>query len=240
MAGLLALVGGAEFTPGNEPHDELMVRRAPERPAYVVSTAAGGHGRVPAVANALEWFGALGRDLDELPILTRHDASDAEHTRLAGSAGFFYLLGGDPDPVAEVLRESPVWEAMIQSWLAGAVLAGSSAGAMAMCEWVLLKDQWPDQTHRRYSSGLGLIPDCAVLPHFDTFGRLWLASAADTMPTPDTTLLGLDERTAALWDGERWVVAGPGAVTVVKVGRPQQIFRQGDTVVGLEPPSRSS
>jgi cyanophycinase-like exopeptidase len=83
---------------------------------------------------------------------------------------------------------------------------------------------------------LGLVPDCAVLPHFDTFGRLWLESATDTMPTPEITLLGLDERTAVVWDGQRWVVAGPGAVTVVAMGHRSLVFRDGDTAAGIEPP----
>jgi hypothetical protein len=29
------------------------------------------------------------------------------------------------------------------------------------------------------------------------------------------TLLGIDERTAAVWDGSAWRVLGPGGVTVV-------------------------
>ncbi len=55
--GPLALVGGAELMPGNEPIDEVLVRAAEGGPAFVLATAAARQGAPKAVANAVGWFG---------------------------------------------------------------------------------------------------------------------------------------------------------------------------------------
>ncbi|MEA2654743.1 MAG: hypothetical protein QOI23_108, partial [Chloroflexota bacterium] len=88
---------------------------------------------------------------------------------------------------------------------------------------------------RRPAEGLGVVPKTAVLPHFDTFGHKWIDSAQAT--APDRCLLGVDERSAAVWDGSAWLAAGPGAITVVnrkKVVR----FTSGQRVSGVPQPIR--
>src|SRR5262252_6910179 len=94
-----------------------------------------------------------------------------ELVQLARSGGFFYLVGGDPGLVAQVLRDSFVWRAMFAAWRDGAVLAGSSAGAMALCSHTLVRATWPNRFHRRPMDALGAVPATAVLPHFETFGH---------------------------------------------------------------------
>jgi cyanophycinase len=206
-------VGGAEFTPGNEAQDELVVRSAPSGDALVLPTAAGRQGRRAAIANAQRWFARLGLAIEELPVLTRTDASDPVLIERARAAGVLYLVGGAPGLVVEVLRATPVWAAMLEAWRRGAALAGSSAGAMALCDWVLLRSTWPERTARRHAPGLGLLPDCAVVPHLDTFGRNWSWAWDGDGPVP--VMLGIDERTAAVWERGAWRAEGPGRVTVL-------------------------
>jgi len=217
MPGLLALVGGDEFKPGNEEQDRLMVAAAGTGPAYVVPTAAARQGPDLAVAHATEWFAGLGLVLRELPVLRRSDAMKAALADEAGRGGFFYLSGGDPGLVAQVLRDSPVWRAMFGAWRAGAVLAGSSAGSMVLCSHTLVRATWPNRFRRRAVEALGVVPHTAVLPHYDTFGHKWVESAREA--APDLTLLGIDERSAAVWHDGRWRAAGPGAITVVRARR---------------------
>src|SRR5207302_10349230 len=119
---LLALVGGDEFKPGNEEQDRLMVAAAEAGPAYVVPTAAARQGPDSAVAHATDWFGGLGLNLRELPVLRRSDAMKALLADEAARGGFFYIAGGDPGHVAQVLHGSAVWRAMFGAWRAGAVL----------------------------------------------------------------------------------------------------------------------
>jgi cyanophycinase len=187
------------------------------------------------VAHATQWFGKLGLSLQELPVLKRSDANSKELAEMACKGGFFYLVGGDPGLVAQVLLGSRVWAAMFDAWLGGAALAGSSAGAMALCSHTLIRATWPDRTQRRPHDALGLVPKTAVLPHYDTFGHKWIESAQRELP--GVTLLGIDERTAAVWRDGGWTASGRGAVTVVKEDG-MKTFRSGETVDGLSDPVR--
>ena len=231
--GILALVGGDEFKPGNEEQDRALAAGIKRGPAYVVPTAAARQGPEAAVEHAKSWFKPLGLSLDVLPVLKPADANSKELAALARAGGLFYLVGGDPGLVAQVLRDSRVWRAMFEAWLDGAFLAGSSAGAMALCSHTLIRATWPDRYNRRPSQALGLVPDTAVLPHFDTFGQRWIESARRELP--DVTLLGIDERSAAVWEGGAWRAMGPGSVTVID-GFATAAFKSGSTVAGLASP----
>lgn len=235
MAGLLALVGGDEFNPGNEEQDRLLVAAAGRGLAYVVPTAAARQGPDQAVAHAARWFGKLDLELRELPVLKRTDAMKQSLAGEARRGGFFYLVGGDPGLVAQVLRGSPVWSAIFEAWRGGGVLAGSSAGAMALCSHTLVRASWPNRFHRRPAEALGAVPKTAVLPHFDTFGQRWIDSARAA--APELTLLGVDERSAAVWTNGTWRAVGPGAVTVVK-GERMTRFVSGSEISGLRQPVR--
>jgi len=237
VTGLLALVGGDEFKPGNEDQDRLLVAAARERggPAYVVPTAAARGGPEQAVANATRWFAGLGLRLEELHVLTRTHANSEEVAAQAERGSLFYLVGGDPGHTASTLRDSRVWRAMEGAWRAGAALAGSSAGAMALGEWTLIRDRFKGDHRRQFRPALAAVPKVAVLPHFNAFGQRWVESAAERAPVPDAVLLGIDERSAAVWDGRGWSARGPGSVTVIREsGRASS--RAGEEVLGLPEP----
>ena len=136
-------------------------------------------------------------------------------------------MGGDPGIVPDVLHDSPVWDAIVSAWRSGAALAGSSAGAMAMGQWTLIRGRYPGDRRRSYRDALGLVPGIAVLPHFATFGREWVTSALEGRPSDDVTLLGIDERTAAVWSDDAWRVMGDGEVTVITTAG-ERVFRSGE------------
>jgi cyanophycinase len=203
--------------------------------AYVVPTAAARQKPEQSVANATSWFRQFGLELQVLPVLKRGDAMSAVLAERARAGGFFYLVGGDPGLVAKVLRGSAVWAAMFEAWREGAALAGSSAGAMALCSHSLVRASWPNRFNRRPVDGLGLVAKTAVLPHFDTFGHRWVESAQAADPT--LCLLGIDERSAAVWDGARWLASGPGKVTVINRTQITR-FTSGEELSGLRQPAR--
>lgn len=232
MAGLLALVGGDEFHPGNEEQDRLLAGAA-LGPAYVLPTAAARSQPQMAVDTARRWFAALGLELEGLMVLRRTDANSKELAERAAGGGFFYLAGGDPGHLARTLVGTRVWAAIRKRWLEGAPLAGSSAGAMALCEWTLIRASWPNRANRREEAALGVVPRTAVLPHYDTFGQRWVQSARQALP--DAVLLGLDERCAAVWDGSGWRAHGSGRVVVWR-GDGAREFRRA-AVEGLPEPA---
>ncbi|MGZ4136114.1 MAG: Type 1 glutamine amidotransferase-like domain-containing protein, partial [Actinomycetota bacterium] len=149
---------------------------------------------------------------------------------------FFYLVGGDPGIVPSLLAGSPLWAAVVRAWRNGAALGGSSAGAMALGEWTLVRARMPGDARRRYAPALGLVPRVAVLPHYDSFGHRWAESALAERPRDDVVLVGPDERTAALWRDGAWSALGDGGVTVITTtGR--ATFPSGTDIDGLPTPS---
>jgi cyanophycinase-like exopeptidase len=234
--GPLALVGGDELHPGNEEQDRVLVQAADGGPAFVLATAAGRQRPDLAVRHAVAWFGRLGLKVEELPATKRSHATSTDITERARTGRFFYLVGGDPGLVPKTLAGSPVWDAIVDAWRGGAALGGSSAGAMAFGEWTLVRERMPGDQQRRYLPALGLVPGVAVLPHFETFGHGWVDSALVAAPRDDVVLLGVDERSAAVWAGGEWRAAGPGGVTVIAAGNVGRVA-SGDPIEGLPTPT---
>jgi cyanophycinase len=131
--------------------------------------------------------------------------------------------------VVEVLRGTPVWSAIVGAWRRGAVLAGSSAGAMALGDWSLIRDAFPSHTARRYKPALEVVPRVAVAPHFETFGHRWVQSVLADPPSTDVLILGIDERSAAVWDGQTWTAYGPGTLTAI-TGQDRRVVRPGQPI----------
>ncbi|HJS27639.1 MAG TPA: Type 1 glutamine amidotransferase-like domain-containing protein [Actinomycetota bacterium] len=234
--GPLALVGGDELNPGNEPQDRVLVDAAAAGPAFVLATAAGRQRPELAVANATRWFEGLGLEVEELPATRRSHAKDPAVVERARSGGFFYLVGGDPGLVPKTLAGTPLWDAIVAAWSEGAALAGSSAGAMALGAWTLVRERMPGDERRRYAPALGLVPRVAVLPHFETFGHRWVTSALEAAPTMEAVLLGPDERTAAVFEDGRWTALGAGGVTVIAADGTRERFDAGSRIAGLPEP----
>jgi len=136
--------------------------------------------------------------------------------------------------VVEVLRATPVWKAIASAWRAGAALAGSSAGAMALCQWCLVQTTWPGEVQERSVDALGLIPGCAVLPHFDVLGDAWIPWAQEGLDQ-QAKVVGIDERTAAVLRDGRWEVFGPGSVTILR-GSLRDRHVEGELIEGLSNP----
>jgi hypothetical protein len=105
--GPLALVGGDELHPGNEPQDRLLVDAARGGPAFVVTTAAARQHPERAAENARRWFAELGLEIEELPLTTRSRARSPELAARARAGRFFYLVGGDPGLVPRCSPEPP-------------------------------------------------------------------------------------------------------------------------------------
>lgn len=213
MPGPVALVGSGEYLEVMAPVEaallEAAVRRG--RPARFVQlpTAAGQEGE----ASLARWV-ALGErqaarlGVQAVPVVVRDrdEADDPALAALVEGAGLVYLSGGSPQHCASALRGTRVWEAARTAWQEGAALAGCSAGAMSLTSWV------PDlrRPNRPVDPGLGVVPGVRVIPHFDRFVR-WMPDLVSRylLRAPDRiAVVGVDEDTAVVWDGEGWTVRG--------------------------------
>lgn len=212
--GYLLLEGGAEFGGGMREPDLKAIERAGgfDAPIRIIPTAAAfdkNHER--AGNNGIRWFQSLGaKDVSSVPLINTIRADDPKIAQSLRDAKLIYMLGGFPHYLGQTLKHSLAWEAVVEAFNNGAVVAGSSAGAMVMCQF------YYDPGAKRIHEGLNLIPNALVLPHHNTFGKSWAPSI--TKKLPDITLLGIDERTGMLNDGENglWTVYGPGAVTLYR------------------------
>jgi cyanophycinase-like exopeptidase len=139
------------------------------------------------------------------------------------------------------LHDTPAWQIIRAGYVAGAVLAGCSAGAMMLGGYTLsvravMRGQPP-----RWLPALGIAPRIVLMPHFDRMAdfagpelfRAILASAP-----ADATLVGVDEDTALIYmpsaAESRWRVIGRQTVSVFDRKGGRVLYRAGDTV-GLGP-----
>jgi cyanophycinase len=232
--GPLILVGGAEFLPGNEAHDRLVAGAAGDGPVLVIATAAVRQDPDAALRTAARWFAGLGVDAIELPMRGRRQAGAPGTVAAAEVGRAFYLCGGDPGLAVKLLAGTAGWDAVVSSWRRGAALAGSSAGAMALGEWTLIRSGL-SHARRRFAPALGIVPGLAVIPHFEEFGEGWLPSVRTARR--DAILLGLDTQTAAVWRPSLgWRAMGPGRVIVLDGDR-RRDYRSDERVVRLPAPT---
>lgn len=196
--GPLVLVGGGEFGAGLAGLDAWLLESLGTDEVAVLPTAAAFERPERAVANAVAHFASLGARVREVPVLARPDASDPAHVEVVRSARIIYLTGGSPLHLRSVLKETPLWDALLAAWRGGAALVGSSAGAM------VLGDPMVDPRGGAFTLGLGLIESLAVLPH--------LGAAAEhrtlRLAPEGVHLLALPEQTAAVKDTNGWRAEG--------------------------------
>jgi len=211
--GTLALVGGCEWTSGCE-FDRELWDRAGRPEVVIVPTAAAYEHPQRAVETASAWFSGFGAAVRPAMILSRSDAMHEEHTKTLADARFVYLSGGSPMHLRSVLKDTPAWSAIVDAWNAGAVVAGSSAGAM------VLGDPMVDPRGGALTLGLGLIPHLAVLPHYDTWSEE-KANRTVQLATGHLRIAAIDERTALIRGADgSWSTAGVGNVTIYVDGKP--------------------
>jgi cyanophycinase-like exopeptidase len=226
VIGPLALHGGGEFLAGDEPFLRALLDLAAGVAAQrdgpgatirieLLTTAVARHRPEAAFAvgsAAFQRVAATGAGAGAAPtapieIDVRHarvidatSAADPEITERLANADLVYLPGGDPDAVVGILAGTAAWHAVEQARSRGAVVAGASAGAMALGELTWTRDG--------YVAGFGWAGRLVVVPHASADRMAPMRRAVDALPGgPELSILGLPERAG--------VIGGPGAWTVV-------------------------
>ena len=211
MHGPLALVGGGEWQEGCSFDRDLLAASGAEE-VLVLPTAAAYEHPERAVETAQTWFAGLGAKVRGLMVLARPAAELAANAAAIRDARFIYLSGGSPLHLRSVLKDSAAWDALCQAWQGGAVLAGSSAGAMALC------DPMVDPRGGAFTRGLGLLAQVAIIPHHNTWSEE-KAKRTITLAPKGLPIVGIDERTALIRSVDHgWSVAGVGGVVVFQNG----------------------
>ena len=228
MMGTIVLAGGAEFGGAMEELDRRSLEKAGGSDASVriiPAAAAPDNNHARAGKNGIDWFRSLGvADVRALPLIDRASADEPDVVSSLRHADLIYLLGGFPGYLAQSLADSRSWDAILAALEDGAVISGSSAGAMVLCMYFY------DPHHERLCQGLHLVAGGCVVPHHRSFGQTWIPRLKSLIP--DVTLIGLDEQTGLLniSPGWEWQVYGAGSVVIYRAGQ-IETYESGDTVV---------
>ena len=240
--GALALVGSGEYLPVMQDLESALINSGisngkPNR-FLQIPTAAGeeSHERLQFwESRGAEQARRIGTVQDFLPIYNREDAFNQEYISRVKDAALIYFSGGDPGYLANSLRDTPLWAEIEKNWLAGASLAGCSAGAMAMSSDV------PNFFRMKNEGipGLNIIPHIRPIPHYNKFfGWIPDSAAKIVMKAPEGTLIigidedtalvtGLDERSSLIEN--TWLVYGEASVHILS-GAPSARFGHGELV----------
>lgn len=228
--GTLALIGSGEYLPKIETVDQQLLERLQQTPRVVVlPTAAATEGQVVIQRWAdmgVAHFQRLGATVEPVMLLTRADADRREIVTQIERANFVYFSGGKPRYLLESLQGSRAWEAIKHILTSGGVVAGCSAGAMVMGQEFF---DFPQVWHAR--PALGVVPDLAVIPHFDEVPSFFADNAIRA--AGKLIIAGIEGSTALVGSSSGWMVIGSGGVTIF-ANKSRMRYTQGQ-VVPLDP-----
>lgn len=163
-------------------------------------------------------FGAVGvTDLVELYVRDRAEAMGGDSHKLLADAGGIFFTGGDQLRLVSQLGDTPLEAMMVDLHRRGGVIAGTSAGASAQGE-AMMVDGSGRESHRigdlHMAPGLNLIPGVIVDQHFAERGRIGRLLGA-VAHNPRLMGIGIDEDTAIIVENGSFGVIGSGGVTIV-------------------------
>lgn len=218
--GWIVPIGGAEAKEGQRPILERVLHLAGGRDARI--------GVIPTASQLTDTgprYEALFRELGAAEVVvmdfdTRRDCDEAGRLDELRECTGVFLTGGNQLRLSTLLGGTAVSRLLRTMNAAGAVVAGTSAGAAFLSEHMIAfgsEGASPVAGGVTLAPGLGLTNRIVVDQHFrqrDRLGRLLSALAYN----PFAIGLGLDEDTAAFIGPDETVeVEGSGAVTVIDV-----------------------
>lgn len=215
MAKRILLVGGDEFRAscaGMDRHVLDATGEANPRVA-IVPTAAAFENPGLAASNGVRHFTGLGASAYGLDAVRREDAENPRVVDQLDGAHVIYFTGGSPEHLHSVLAGSPLFSAVNEACDAGAIWAGSSAGAMVL-----------GSVMRRPSSGspvspaLDIVPNVMVLPHHERSDPNTVTEQLSGSATVGLTVLGIDGGSGVLLDADGAIALGAGNITVYRSG----------------------
>lgn len=235
MSGWFALLGSGEFQPWSHEVDSWMLERVTgDGRVLVTPTASAPEGDEVFGGwseSGLEHFSRHAVPCEVLDVRDRTDADDVGLVDRVTGSSVIYFSGGNPAHLATTLNGSVLWKAVLAGLDRGMGYIGCSAGMAS------LGRKAPDSTVSEFSpalwaDGLRLFPRTWFGPHWNMLDHYapGLTDHIDTTVPDDDLLVGVDEQTAIVGDGERWQVIGLGSAHIRQAGA-WQLFEPGASFV---------
>lgn len=222
MEGKIILAGGDEFRRDCVSMDRhILSSIAKDRPRVLIVPTAAVTGPQKAANDGVVHFSGLGADASSLTVLEPGDAKDESLAGQVLDCDVVYFTGGSPDHLLSTLKGSNLLANLHAALERGAVVGGSSAGAMVMGskmrrprigEWV---------------EALGIAPGVAVLPHHERSDPATVCrELADSAPQ-GMVFLGIDAQSGCFGRPGSWHAVGPGKLTLYRGGS-WEVFSGGE------------
>ena len=243
MTGRITLVGAGELMSAMSSLHRVALQRlgAPARPVFL-DTTAGFETNVDAIAEkAVEYYAHhLQCELRVARYRTREQTSPAETATAVAAirdANLIFAGPGSPTFAIRQWRDSPVWEAVLHRFRAGADIFFASAASIALGRYALpVYEIYKAGEDPFWTEGLNLLGelglDLAVVPHYDDnsggenydsrfcyMGAKRFDILQSRLPG-DVAILGIDAYTAICFDPNtrQATVSGHGGVTLIGEG----------------------
>ena len=216
----LLIIGGAEDKLGRSVVLRRFVRLAGGRSSRIVVIPTASSFSAEAAALYRTVFARLkaGPDVQIVHPPTRAAASSPEFVATIDAATGVFMTGGSQLKLSQNVVGTPVGDAIHRAYRRGAVIAGTSAGASIMSQFMIsLGDEGitPRQRSSQLSAGLGLLTGVVVDRRFDPRGRYGRLLARGPY-SPSLPGVATGEHPAAEIRDERLLsVVGAGAVFVL-------------------------
>ena len=216
----LALFGSGEFTDAVNDIDKYLIDRFKPKNIAAIPTAAGMESDAHKwIDMAVTHYAKFDLPVIEVPIFNKDQTNDENLVKLLTDADWIFFSGGNPGYLMETLAGSKLWEIIMQRVNDGALLAGSSAGAMIMGKFLMsapsFKAMFSGNTIM-WHDGFGLV-DYTILPHFDHFKKFHGLIKKIIETSPDkvhASWMGIDENTAIIYSDDESLVRGLGGVEI--------------------------
>lgn len=235
----LIAIGGGEMSDSKAALDEILnYMKKKSDPRIAVMTVATRESE-SAGTKYNNLFRRLGiKHVDVVPIEQREDAFDAGALKKVESADGLFFTGGDQLNITSLMGGTPLHTLLHERYQDGILIAGTSAGAAMMSSSMIISgesDAPPKVGGVEIAPGMNMIDGTVIDSHFSQrgrHGRLLTAIAH----YPQVLGLGIDEKTAIVFQNGEFKVVGEGVVTVFdgrQVNYTDLPYRKKDETVGM-------
>jgi cyanophycinase len=195
MTGTLALLGGGPFVANDDLDARLLAAAGAER-TVVLPTADAFEHPERLVAAAMNWAERLGGEVEALMVMRRGEALEPGPAEVVRAARAVYLVGDQPLHLRSVLKDTPLWDAIVEVLAGGGLVVAAAGSAAALC------DPMVDPRGGAFTLGLGLVNGLALVTEAEKWSHERLHR---TLELADTTVATLPTgaallRTAAGWE----------------------------------------
>ncbi|HHV34785.1 MAG TPA: cyanophycinase [Syntrophomonadaceae bacterium] len=219
VKGTLVIIGGSE----DRKHKCLILKRFVElaggekaRLAVVTAATSKPHTSGELYRGIFQELGV--EDVAVLKVDTRQDARAPGAGEILEQTTGIFFTGGDQLRLTSILGGTQVDDALHTAYRKGTIIAGTSAGASAMSDTMIVEGEETEAPRKntvQMAPGLGLLREVVVDQHFAQRGRLGRLLAA-VAQYPYVLGLGIDEDTAIIISPDGiFEVIGSQTVTVI-------------------------